>query len=112
MAGKAHSISVAQLSSAAHTAAKTALKETKSLTGVNPEPGIVVRPPWIIGIVIRNANLANLSEYQQVAQRVAAQVDKAAPGAGAQAPRSAVYAADHIVICGYYPVEPEFQTLE
>lgn len=112
MAEKAKAISVAHLTSAAHTAAQAALKQTKNLTAVKPEPGIIVRPPWIIGIIIRNADLAHLSDYQQVAQHVATQVDKAAQGAGAQAPRSAVYAADHIVICGYYPVEPVFETLE
>jgi hypothetical protein len=112
MAERAKSISVAHLSTAAHQAAQTALRQTKNLTSLKPDPGVVIRPPWIIGIILRNADLAHLAEYQQVAQHVAAQVDKAAPGAGAQAPRAAVYAADHIVICGYYPVEPQFETLE
>lgn len=115
MADRARAISVAQLSTAAHRAAEEALREHKALQGQRPDPGIIVRPPWIMGIIFRNADPQHLVAFQHLAGHVAEQVQKdvAAGGiAGAEVHDSAVYCHDHIVICGFLPPAEGHFTLE
>ena len=115
MPDKAKAISVAQLSSAAHNAAQTALKQSKNLQALQPEPGIVVRPPWIIGIVFRDADLANLGEYTQLATTIAGQIQGQAGAVTAAAtttPIPALYISGHTILTGYRPAPEDIHTLE
>ncbi len=115
MAERARTVSVAQLSAVAHRAAKAALSQSKTLQAQQPERGIVVRPPWIMGIIFRNADPQNLAEYQHVASRVAEQVEKdtaAGSIAGGAVQDAAIYSHDRIVICGFLPPPEDIFTLE
>ena len=118
MPNKATTISVAQLSTAAHAAAKSALAAAK-LPHVTVDPGIVIDGHWIIGIILRNADIQHIAQYQHVAAQVADHVRKAElnpqpepPGVKAAInpqplpPKASesIYMYDHIVICGYRPI--------
>jgi hypothetical protein len=106
MTERARTISVAQLSAAAHLAAQAALSETKTLQNLKPEEGLLVIPHWIIGIIFRNEEPESLGEYRQVAARITQDVSK---NTGTAEP--ALYTYDRIIICGFRPYE-ELQMFE
>lgn len=116
MAERAKTISVANLSTAAHRAAQVAISKTKNLQNKQAEAGVIIDPHWIIGLIYRNADLQYLGEYQQVANQIAGQVQKEAGGgstATAAVPaNTAVYTFDHIIILGYRPAPEDLRTLE
>jgi hypothetical protein len=107
MATKATSISVAKLSTAAHAAAKAALARAE-LTTVQPEPGLIYNFPWIIGIIFRNPDNANFAKYQQVSAHVTNELNPQPLPPGF----AATYSYDHVIICGFRPVEAEPVVLE
>jgi hypothetical protein len=105
MATKANSISIAKLAGAAHDAAKAALTKA-NLGHIQVDPGIIVDHQWIIGIILRNPDLAHLAQYQQVAEQVTTQLSKVALNPQPLPPKdsASLYIYDHIIICGYRPL--------
>lgn len=102
MSTKAGSISISQLSTVAHKAAKAALEKAE-LRNVAPEPGLIYHYPWIMGIVFRDPDLALAAKYQQVAEHVTSKVNEAAINPQPLPPgeSSALYFFDHIIILGF-----------
>src|SRR5271167_3467726 len=72
MSTRATAISISKLSLAAHAAAKA------NLPGAEVEPGVIYGHPWIIGIIIRNPDLAHLAKYQSVAEHITTDLSKVA----------------------------------
>jgi hypothetical protein len=116
MPHKATSISVKQLSNAAHAAAKSALTAAQ-LPHVEVEPGVVVDVHWIIGIILRNAEAAQLAQYHKVATEIVGKLQEIKSAIPTPLEKTelnpqplppghvaSVYLYDHIVICGYRPV--------
>lgn len=113
MAKKANSISIAKLSSTAHAAAKAALAKA-DLAGVEVEPGLIYNHPWIIGIIFNNPDLNQFGKYQQVAEHVTTELSRVEfnPQPDPPGKIASLYIYDHIIICGYRPVDEAPVTLE
>jgi hypothetical protein len=101
----ANSISITRLSAAAHTAAKAAV--AKAQLKVSAEPGLVFNHPWIIGIIFKDAEPADANKYQLVSEHVTSDLAKVALNPQPLPPRAlpATYIFDHVIICGYLPVD-------
>ena len=106
MAAKAHAISISKLSDAAHVAAKAALAKA-NLPNAQVDAGVLYGHPWIIGIIIRNPDLAHAAQYQAVAEQITAGISKVELNPQPLPPRvtPAIYHYDHVIICGYLPVD-------
>ncbi len=106
MPTRATAISISKLSSAAHAAAKAALAKA-NLPNVQVEPGVIYGHPWIIGIILRDADLAQVAQYQAVAEQITTSLSKVALNPQPLPPKesASLYIHDHIIICGYRPVD-------
>ena len=115
MAEKAKAISISQLSAAAHRAAQTALNQTKNLQGQKPEPGVIIDPVWIIGIIFRNAEVQFVDQYLTVANQIAPQVQEHV-GGGVAAARTAtpgaLYVTGRHILLGYRAFTEDVPSLE
>lgn len=93
------SISRKELSDKVKSAVDQAIRHPR-LRGLQPE-GAVVIPPWLIGFILRDAELKERGLADVLS--VAAEVASAAGGAGAQ---PAFYHQGGHVIMGFFPENP------
>ena len=115
---RATAISISKLSTAAHAAATAALAKANLPGAV--EPGVIYGHPWIIGIIIRNPDLTHIAKYQAVAEHITTGLSKVelnpqplppgeSPALNPQplppAESASLYVHDHIIICGFLPVD-------
>jgi hypothetical protein len=108
MAESAKSISISQLSDAAHKAATAAVKKAQITTG-NAERGLLYQYPWIIGIVFRDPDPQDYGKYVTVSEKVTDELARLELNPQPLPPRRlpSTYIYDHVIICGYRPVDEE-----